>query len=206
MDSLAFSPNPELLESQLGLRKSKMAKYIVLKYLFEDSEWLNLSGWSLAVDLVENSYSWESYGPYRPDRERKLHKKLSYCVALTHLVQIVGPEELPTVELRERLLKGFLLERIDKSELGRDYKGMHKSYKLALDHFTIRKVGGKRYRKPRRKRSSEDSHGIPRNRVWRPGIVQISLPELQHNRASTSYLVSRWRPYLPWYLTRPARE
>jgi len=203
---LAFSPNPDVLESKLGLRKAKMAKFIVLKYLFEDSIWLTLSGWSLAADLVENSFTWENYGPYRPDRERKLHKKLSFLVGLTHLVQIVGPDTLPSEELRERLLKAFNYDRITKEELWRDYKGMETGYRAALSYFTVQKVGGKRYKKPRRKRSSEDSHGIPRNRVWRPGEVHLSLPELTHNRASISYLVSRWRPYIPWYLTRPARE
>jgi hypothetical protein len=183
-----------------------MAKYLVLKYMFEDSNWLNLSGWNLAAELLEDSFTWSTFGPYRPDREKKLHKKLSYLVALTHLVQIVGPDEKPSEDIRKRLLKGFNLERIKPEELQRDYRGMESSYSNALSHFTVQKTGGKHYKKPRRKRSSEDSHGIPRKRVWRPGEVHLSLPEIHHNKSSTSYLVSRWRIFLPWWLTRAARE
>jgi len=214
--SLEFSPNPSNYARELvGIKIGKLAQYLVLRYLYQDESWVDLNLWDLGSKILED---WIRYYPMIPFESIKLTKSRRrelFLYALRFLLTQEGPGKVPNHRIRYCITKTLEENGMSSSYLWRSWEGMKLPYQTITSRLLTKLRGpGKPPKKTRRKRSSEDSRGLPRPNSRRHGLRSVSLPPTgeveqhyrkwyQHfsNQLAYHYAVSGLPPNSSRYIT-----
>jgi len=177
--SLRFSPQPARLLKDSELKVGKLMFYLVLKFLYGTGPWLTkVEEFDLAEQLLPTV--WEVRVPLNETQKanKKRRRRTLLYISLYILLKNVPVGHIPSKEEKDTLLSILTNLGVESTFLYRSWGGMNRDYHQVFETLKVKLNRPERPTKERkRRRSSEDSRGNAQHRVWKEGLLNLSLPE-----------------------------